>query len=94
MFTKITTATVLASSLLFTGASQAADVSLENFVGSLVSQAASVTKQELSYGIQKAVLTANNSIGMNESELVATKVTITDLDSTEKVNQGESDKAE
>ena len=94
MFTKITTATVLASSLLFTGASQAADVSLENFVGSLVSQAASVTKQELSYGIQKAVLTANNSIGMNESKLVATKVTITDLDSTEKVNQDESDKAE
>lgn len=94
MFTKITTATVLASTLLFTGASQAADVSLEKFVGSLVSQAVSVTKQELSYGIQKAVLTANNSISMDESALVATKVTITDLDSSETVNKEDSDKAE
>ncbi len=94
MFTKITTATVLASSLLFTGASQAADVSLENFVGSLVSQAISVTKQEISNSIEEAVLTANNAITMDESELIATKVTITDLDSSESVNSEESEKAE
>lgn len=94
MFTKITTATVLASSLLFTGASQAADVSLENFVGSLVSQAVSVTKQEISNSIEEAVLTANNAITMDESELIATKVTITDLDSSESVNSEESEKAE
>ena len=92
MFTKITTATVLASTLLFTGASQAADVSLENYVGSLVSEAVSVTKQELSYGIEKAILTANNTIGMNESAVVAT--TITDLGSAEQVTKEESDKAE
>ena len=94
MFTKITTATVLASTLLFTGASQAADVSLENFVGSLVSQAVATTKQEISYGIEKAILTANNSIGMNESDAVATKVTITDLASNKKVTQEDNDKAE
>jgi len=94
MFTKITTATVLASTLLFTGASQAADVSLESFVGSLVSQAVSVTKQEISYSVQKAVLTANNTISMDESALIATNVTITDLDSSEVANKKDSDKAE
>jgi len=94
MFTKITTATVLASTLLFTGASQAADVSLESFVGSLVSQAVSVTKQEISNSVQKAVLTVNNAITMDESEMVATKVTITDLDSNEVVSKKDSDKAE
>ena len=94
MFTKITTATVLASSLLFTGASQAADVSLEKYVSSLVSEAVSVTKQELSVSVQKAILTANNTISMDDTEVVATNVTITDLESTKKVDQEDNDKAE
>jgi hypothetical protein len=94
MFTKMTTATVLASTLLFTGASQAADISLESFVGSLVSQAVSVTQQEISNSVEKAVLTANNAIFMDESEMVATNVTITDLESSEDANQKDSDKAE
>jgi len=91
MFKKITIATIVLSGLMLSATSQAAEVSVEQHLGSLVAQAASVTKLEISNSVQKAVLTANNAIGM-ESEQYATSVTITDLHSDPvKV---ESDKAE
>ena len=95
MLTKITTATILISGLLLTGTSQAAEVSVEQFVGSLVSQAYTATKQEISYGVLKAVLTANNAISADsESELYATNVTITDLDSEKSATVVDNNEAE
>lgn len=88
MFKKITTATVVLSGLLLSGTASANEVSLEQFVGSLVAQAVSATKQELTYKVQEAVLTANNNITMeSEEEFFATHVTITDM--KEESNQAE-----
>ncbi|MFA3792816.1 hypothetical protein AB6T38_17040 [Aliiglaciecola sp. SL4] len=95
MFKKITTATVLISGLFVASSAQAADVSLEQLVGSLVSQAVEVTKEELSYGVEEAILTVNNSIGFeSDSQDYVTNVTITDLNSNTEEKKEESDKAE
>lgn len=93
MSTKLTTAAVLLSGLMFTGASEAAEVSLESFVGSLVSQAASATKQELTNNVQEAVLTANHLISFDTEKVYATKVTITDINDVVKT-ESKDDKAE
>lgn len=91
MFKKITTtAAIIVSGLAFSSASNANEISLEKFVSSMVNQAVSVTREELSFGVQKAVLTANNAISFGSSEEIAAKVTITDLESEE----AEQDKAE
>ena len=82
MFNKVNkAAVVLVSGLAFTAASQAKEVSLEQFVSGMVFQAVATTKQELNNGVQEAILTANNMIMFDESEMVAAKVTITDLES-------------
>ncbi|MEP4890388.1 MAG: hypothetical protein ABJV04_10205 [Aliiglaciecola sp.] len=95
MFKKITTATVLISGLFVASSAQAAEVSLEQLVGSLVSQAVEVTKEELSYGVEEAILTVNNSIGFeSDSQDYVTNVTITDLNSNTEEKKEESDKAE
>ena len=92
MFKKITAATIVLSGLILSSSAHAVDVSLEQFVGALVSQAVSATKEELSYNVQEAVLTVNNAISMDSEEHYATTVTITDIESD--VAKVESDKAE
>lgn len=85
MFKKITTATIVLTGLVFSSASSATEVSLEKFVGHMLSTAVSATQQEISNNVEKAVLTAGNMISLEETESFATKVTITDLN-YEKVN--------
>ncbi|WJG09916.1 hypothetical protein [Aliiglaciecola sp. LCG003] len=95
MFTKLTTATIVLSGLFLSANTQANEVSVEQLVGSFVSQAVYATQQEISYSVQEAVLTANNTIGFEtEAQTYATNVTITDLESTEVVSKSENDKAE
>ncbi len=85
MFTQSKIAALaLTASLAFASTTQAAEVSLEQLVSSLMSQAISATQQELQYGAQKAVLTASNAFSMNEEqETFVAKVTITDLKNEE-----------
>lgn len=84
MFTKkISAAALIVSGLLFAGSASAVDVSVENYVGNLVNNAFEVASQEITYGVQEAILNAGNSIVMDESEVIASSVTITDLESTE-----------
>ncbi|GAA6184908.1 MULTISPECIES: hypothetical protein [Alteromonadaceae] len=95
MFKKITAATVLISGLFVASSVHAANVSVEQLVGSLISQAVSVTKEEISYGVEEAILTVNNSIGFeSDSQDYVTNVTITDLNSDTELKKEESDKAE
>lgn len=96
MFNKISTATIVLSGLLFSGASQATEGSVEQLLGAMVSQAAYATQQEISYSVQKSVLTANNAISLeSDAHLYATNVTITDLhDNDDMLVEEENDKAE
>lgn len=94
-FKKITTATVLLSGLFAASSVQAADVSVEQLVGSFISQAVEVTKEEISYGVEEAILTVNNAIGFeSDSEEYVASVTITDLSNDEVPKKQQSDKAE
>ncbi|GAA0853923.1 hypothetical protein [Aliiglaciecola litoralis] len=95
MFKKITTATLILSGLVLSSSAHAVDVSLEKFVGMLVTQTAAATKQEISYGVQEAVLSVNNAVSFDSDQaLYATSVTITDIqDDNTDVNQ-ENDKTE
>lgn len=90
MFKKITTATVVFAGLVFSSAASATEVSLENFVSQMLATAVSATQQEISVNVEKALLSANNMISLDQTESISTTVTITDL-SAEKV---EADKAE
>ena len=90
MFKKTTTTAIVLAGFFFSSASHANEVSIEEFVTSMVSQAVATTKQELTYGVQEAVLTANNMISFEETESFATKVTITDLN----VEEEQHDEAE
>lgn len=85
MFTKSKiAATVLTASIAFGATAQAGEVSLEQFVGSIMSQAITATQQELQYSVQEAVLTATNAFSMDEEEeTYFAKVTITDLENEE-----------
>lgn len=91
---KLTSTAVLISGLVFAGSASAVDVSVEKYVGALVNSAFEVASQEITYGVQGAVLSASNGIVMDESELVAAKVSITDLESSTSEKQETSDKAE
>jgi len=91
---KLTSTAVLISGLVFAGSASAVDVSVEKYVGALVTSAFEVATQEITFGVQESVLSASNGIVMDESELVAAKVTITDLEATEGQKQESSDKAE
>ena len=84
MFTKskITLAAVVVASI-FVGNAQAKEVTVEEFVSTMVSQAVQVASQEIQYGVQKAVLTATNSLSFNEEKTYVAKVTITDINVVE-----------
>jgi hypothetical protein len=80
MFTKSKIAAVaLASSLVFVGGVQAKEISVEEYVSTLVTQAVQVASQEIQYGVQAAVLTATNSLSFNEEKAYVAKVIITDI---------------
>ena len=86
MFTKSKIAiAALTASLAFGSTAQAAEVSLEQLVSSLMTQAIATTQQELQYSVQEVVLTASNAFSINEQETFLTKVTITDLESVNTV---------
>ncbi len=89
---KITTAAVIASGLLFAGNVSAKEISVEKYLGILVNAAFEVTSEEISYGVQEAVLTANNMIGSSKEQMNA-KVSIQDLNSDSTAKET-SDKAE
>ena len=84
MFTKSKIAVVtLIAGLSFAGTVDANEVSLEQFVSALMTQAINTTQQELRYNIEEAVLTATNALSLNEQKTYFAKVTITDLESAE-----------
>lgn len=83
MFKKTAFITALITGITVSTAVNAQEVSLEQFLSAMVSQAAQATKQELHVGVQKAVLTVNNMIGSEPATEYATKVTITDLEQAE-----------
>ena len=91
MFTQSKIAAIaLTASLAFASPTQAAEVSLEQYVSSLMTQAMTATQQELQYKVQEAVLTASNAFSLNEEESYFAKVTITDLENDEAAKkQGE-----
>lgn len=90
MFNKLSIAVVVLSSLAFTSAAQADEVSLNSLVGNMLSTAVSATQQELSIDVQKAVLTAEQMINVEESESYSNVVTINDVN----VAEAKQDKAE
>ncbi|MDP5030203.1 MAG: hypothetical protein NWQ54_10225 [Paraglaciecola sp.] len=80
MFTKSKIAiAALTTSLIFTSSVSAKEVSVEQILTSLVSQAMTVAQQEVHYSVQEAVLNATHSVSLNEEKTYATKVTITDV---------------
>jgi hypothetical protein len=84
MFTKSKIAVVtLVTGLTFASSAQANEVSLEQLVSAMMTQAINTTQQELRYNIEEAVLTATNMLSLNEEKTYVAKVTITDLDSAE-----------
>jgi hypothetical protein len=90
MFNKLSIAAVVLSSLAFTSASQADEVSLDSLVGNMLSTAVTATQQELSFDVQKAVLAADQMIDLEASDSYSTVVTINDIN----VAEAKQDKAE
>ncbi|WP_340679478.1 hypothetical protein [Paraglaciecola sp.] len=72
-------AVALASSLVFASGVQAKEISVEEYVSTLVTQTVQVASQEIQYGVQAAVLTATNSLSFNEEKAYVAKVIITDI---------------
>jgi hypothetical protein len=80
MFTKSKIAAIaLISTLAFASTAQAENVSLEQYVTSMVNQAMEVAQQEIKNNLRSAVLTVANNVSFNEEKSYAAKVTITDL---------------
>ncbi|KXI29535.1 hypothetical protein [Paraglaciecola hydrolytica] len=91
MFIKSKIAAVaLVSSLVFAAGVQAKEMSVEDYVTTLVTQAVQVASQEVQYSVQAAVLTATNSLSFNEEKTYIAKVTITDI----KVIEADKNEAE
>lgn len=90
MFNKLSIAAVVLSTLAFSSASQADEVSLDSFVNNMLSTAVAATQQELSSDVQKAVLAADQKMNLEESESYLTVVTINDMNVAEaKQNKAE-----
>ncbi|MEI8649794.1 hypothetical protein P4S73_21025 [Paraglaciecola sp. Hal342] len=91
MFTKTTIAAIaLSSTFAFSSHASAAEVSLEQFVSGMMVKTIESTKSELQYGIQEAVLTASNMFSIDsDAPVIASKITITDLNTEEDKDQAE-----
>ncbi|MEP7706746.1 hypothetical protein [Paraglaciecola sp. 25GB23A] len=82
MFTKSKIAAIaLTSTLAFASTAQAENVSLEQYVSSMVNQAMDVAQQEVQNNLRAAVLTVANNVSFNEEKTYTAKVSITDLTS-------------
>jgi hypothetical protein len=82
MFTKSKIAAIaLTSTLAFASTAQAENVSLEQYVSSMVNQAMDVAQQEVKNNLRSAVLTVANNVSFNEEKSYTAKVSITDLTS-------------
>jgi hypothetical protein len=80
MFTKSKIAAIaLTSTLAFASTAQAENVSLENYVSSMVNQAMEVAQQEIKNNVRSAVLTVANNVSFDEEKSYIAKVSITDL---------------
>jgi hypothetical protein len=91
MFTKSKIAVAaLTTSLIFAGSVNANEVSVEQIVTSLVSQAMFVAQQEVQYSVQESVLNATHVLSFSEEKAYVTKVTITDI----KANEADKNSAE
>jgi hypothetical protein len=81
MFTKSKIAAIaLTSTLAFASTAQAENVSLEQYVSSMVNQAMEVAQQEIKNNLSSAILTVANNVNFNEEKSYTAKVTITDLE--------------
>lgn len=90
MFNKLSIAAVVLSSLAFTSAAQADEVSLNSLVGNMLSTAVAATQQELSLDVQKALLSADQMMNAEESVSYSNVVTINDVNVAEaKQNKAE-----
>lgn len=91
MFTKTTIAAIaLSSTFAFSSHASAAEVNLEHFVSGMMVKTIKSTKSELQYGIQEAVLTASNMFSIDsDAPVIASKITITDLNTEEDKDQAE-----
>lgn len=80
MFIKSKIAAIaLTSTLVFASTAQAQDVTLEQYVSSMVNQAMEVAQQEIQNNVRSAVLTVANNVSFNEEKRYIAKVSITDL---------------
>lgn len=80
MFTKSKIAAIaLTSTFVFASTAQAQDVTLEQYVSSMVNQAMEVAQQEIQNNVRSAVLTVANNVSFNEEKSYIAKVSITDL---------------
>jgi hypothetical protein len=80
MFTKSKIAAIaLTSTLAFASTAQAENVTLEQYVSSVVNQAMEVAQQEIKNNVSLAILTVANNVSFNEERSYTAKVTITDL---------------
>jgi hypothetical protein len=80
MFTKSKIAAIaLTSTLAFASTAQAENVSLENYVSSMVNQAMEVAQQEVKNNVRSAILTVANNVSFNEEKSYIANVSITDL---------------
>ena len=91
MFTKTTIAAIaLSSTFAFSSHASAAEVNLEQFVSGMMVKTIKSTESELQYGIQEAVLTASNMFSIDsDAPVIASKITITDLNTEEDKDQAE-----
>lgn len=91
MFTKTTIAAIaLTSTFAFSSHASAAEVNLEQFVSGMMVKTIESTKNELQYSIQEAVLTASNMFSIDsDAPVIASKITITDLNTVEDKDQAE-----
>lgn len=91
MFTKTTIAAIaLTSTFAFSSQASAAEVNLEQFVSGMMVKTIESTKNELQYSIQEAVLTASNMFSIDsDAPVIASKITITELNTEEDKDQAE-----
>ena len=84
---KLSAATALIAGLFVSASANANEVTLEQLMAATMSHVLETTKHELQNNVQKAVLTANNMIAFDESEVYATKVTISDIEEQDEKEQ-------
>lgn len=87
MFTQSKIAAIaLTSTLVFTSAAQAENVTLEMYVSGIVNQVMVVAQQEIQNNVRSAVLTVANNVSFNEAKSYIATVSITDLETVEADN--------